>query len=153
MLLSIHAATGALIGQQTNNPLLSFALGLISHFVLDAIPHGDQDWIEDYKGNDQSRAKRIIFLVVLDAVILVVLLVSQFFYRSLAPTLSIASGILGGILPDFLVGCHELSDKLFKKFYQIHFRMHDLIKTRHPSTMQGVVLQAVILGIMLIYIF
>jgi hypothetical protein len=153
MLLSIHAATGALIGQQTNNPVLAFILAFASHFALDAIPHGDQDWIEDYKGDDKFRAKRIIFLVALDAVILLILLVSQFFYRSLTPTLNIASGILGGILPDFLVGCHELSDKLFKNFYQLHFKMHDLIKAKQPSTMQGVVLQAVILGIILIYIF
>jgi hypothetical protein len=153
MLLSIHAAAGALIGQQTNNPLLAFVLAFVSHFVLDAIPHGDQDWIEDYKGNDQSRAKRIIFLVTLDGFILLTLLISQFFYKSLTPTLSIASGILGGILPDFLVGCHELSDKLFKNFYQLHFKMHDLIKIKQPSITQGIIFQAVILGIILIFIF
>ncbi len=153
MLLSIHAAAGALIGQQTNNPILAFILGFASHFALDAVPHGDQDWIEDYKGDDKSRAKRIIFLVGLDAVILLGLLVSQFFYRSLTPTLNIASGILGGILPDFLVGCHELSDKLFKNFYQLHFKMHDLLNIKQPSTVQGIVFQAVVLGILLIFAF
>lgn len=150
MLLTVHATAGALIGQQINNPVLAFVLAFISHFILDIIPHGDQDWIEEYKGDQKSKVKKIISIVVIDIVILLVLLVSKYYYsESFAPSLSIGAGILGGILPDFLVGCHELSDRLFKKFYKFHFWIHDLIKVK-PSTLQGVVFQAIITGILLL---
>ena len=36
-----HALTGALIGLSIANPLLALPLALLSHFVLDAIPHHD----------------------------------------------------------------------------------------------------------------
>lgn len=150
MLLTVHATTGALIGQQVNNPILAFVLGFISHFVLDMIPHGDQDWIEEYKSDQKSKAKKIICIVAIDAIILFTLLVSQYFYGdSFAPSLSIASGILGGILPDFIVVCHELSDKLFKNFYRFHFFIHDLIKVRLTPT-QGLTFQAIITAILLL---
>ncbi|MBI5071711.1 hypothetical protein HZB93_02350 [Candidatus Falkowbacteria bacterium] len=150
MLLTVHATAGALIGQQINNPVLAFALAFVSHFILDMIPHGDQDWIDDYKGDQKAKVKKIISIVAIDVVILLALLVSRFYYTdSFAPSLSIASGILGGLLPDFLVGCHELSDRLFKNFYRFHFIVHDLIKVK-PSAVQGIVFQAIVTGILLL---
>jgi hypothetical protein len=38
--------SGALIGAATRRPALAFALGVASHFVLDAVPHWG-DWGED----------------------------------------------------------------------------------------------------------
>jgi hypothetical protein len=152
MLLTVHAAAGAIIGQQINNPILAFVLAFVSHFILDMIPHGDQDWIDEYKGDQKSKVKKILSIVVIDAVILLGLLISRYFYiDSFMPNLNIAVGILGGILPDLLVACHELSDKLFKNIYKFHFIMHDLIKVKQPTIVQSVVFQAVILGALLIY--
>ncbi len=150
MFLTVHATAGALIGQQLNNPVLAFVLSFVSHFILDLLPHGDQDWIDEYKGDQKAKVKKIISIVAIDIVILLALLISRFYYiASFAPSLSIAAGILGGILPDFLVGCHELSDRLFKNFYRFHFLVHDLIKVK-PSTVQGIVFQAIITGILLL---
>ncbi len=152
MFISVHAATGALIGQQIKNPLLAFVLAFASHFVLDMIPHGDQDWIDEYKGDEKSKVRKIIVIVALDAVVLLGLLISRFFYLdSFEPSLNIAAGILGGVLPDLIVACHELSDKLFKNFYRFHFLMHDLIKIKQPSTAQSIVFQAVVLGALLFH--
>lgn len=148
MFITVHAATGALIGQKVKNPILAFVLALAAHFGFDMIPHGDQDWIDEYKGNDKSKVIKIIIIVAADALILFALLVSKFFFDqddSTMPSISIATGILGGVLPDLLVGCHELSDSLFKNFYKFHFMMHDLIKVRQPSTFQTIAFQAAIL--------
>jgi hypothetical protein len=41
MLTTPHLLTGAAIGLATGNPVLSFAGGFVSHFVLDTIPHAD----------------------------------------------------------------------------------------------------------------
>lgn len=152
MLLTVHATAGAMIGQQVNNPVLAFILSFVSHFVLDMIPHGDQDWIDEYKGDQRSKVTKIITIVVVDIVILITLFVSRFYFLgSFTPNLSIAMGIIGAILPDFLVGCHELSDRLFKKFYQFHFWVHDLIKVK-PTALQGVAFQVIITIILLLNI-
>jgi hypothetical protein len=150
MLLTVHATAGALIGQQINNPILAFVLAFVSHFILDIIPHGDQDWIEEYKGDQKSKVKKIISIVAIDVIVLLTLLISRYYYGdSFAPSLSIASGILGGVLPDFLVGCHELSDRLFKSFYRFHFIVHDLIKIK-PTIFQGVAFQIIVTALLLL---
>ena len=149
MLLSIHATAGALIGQQINNPILAFILAFVSHFILDVIPHGDHDWIDEYKGGQKSKARKIVSIVVIDVLVLLALLVSKFYFKSFTPNLPIVAGVVGGVLPDFLVGCHELSDKLFKRFYHLHFVVHDLVKFQ-PSTASGLFMQIIILGILLI---
>ena len=41
MFLSVHTITGALIGERIADPFWAFGLALLSHFVLDMIPHGD----------------------------------------------------------------------------------------------------------------
>ena len=42
MFLTVHAATGILIGKYTGNIYLAFIAGFLSHLILDIIPHGDQ---------------------------------------------------------------------------------------------------------------
>lgn len=148
MLLTVHATAGALIGQQINNPYLAFVLAFISHFILDMIPHGDQDWIEEYKGNQKAKVKKIISIVTLDILALLALLISKYYFNSFVPTLNVVAGIIGGVLPDLLVGIHELSNKLFKKFYHFHFVIHDMIKYQ-PSTASGLFFQIIILGALL----
>jgi hypothetical protein len=39
MLLTNHVLSGALIGTMVRRPVPAFALGVASHFVLDAVPH------------------------------------------------------------------------------------------------------------------
>ena len=43
MLLTNHVVSGALIGALARRPLPAFAVGVASHFVLDAVPHWG-DW-------------------------------------------------------------------------------------------------------------
>jgi len=148
MLLTIHATAGAIIGQQVGNPFLSFLLAFFSHFILDIIPHGDQGWIDEYKSNQKEKVKKIITIVTLDILVLFFLLVSKYYFNAFAPTLNIAAGILGGVMPDLLVGIHEVSKKQFKKFYRFHFAMHNLIKYQ-PSVANGLFFQIIILGILL----
>ena len=46
MLITNHVLSGALIGVATRRPAAAFALGVASHFALDAIPHWG-DWRGD----------------------------------------------------------------------------------------------------------
>ena len=43
-----HVLSGALIGAAVRKPLPAFAVGVVSHFVLDAMPHWG-DWGDDPK--------------------------------------------------------------------------------------------------------
>ena len=38
----IHATTGLLLATAIPNPALAFLAGVGSHYILDAIPHGDE---------------------------------------------------------------------------------------------------------------
>jgi hypothetical protein len=42
MLVTNHVLSGAVIGAATRRPVTAFALGVISHFALDAVPHWGQ---------------------------------------------------------------------------------------------------------------
>ena len=44
MLLTNHVLSGALIGAVTRRPAAAFAVGVASHFALDAVPHWG-DWV------------------------------------------------------------------------------------------------------------
>ena len=48
MLVTNHVLSGAVIGAATRRPVPAFALGVISHFVLDAVPHWGK-----WRGRDQ----------------------------------------------------------------------------------------------------
>ena len=52
-----HALTGALIGMTIVNPVIAIPLAIISHFVLDAIPHYDAS------GTDVERigSRRLVY--------------------------------------------------------------------------------------------
>lgn len=43
MLLTGHAASATVIARLVPNPFLAFLLGIISHIILDIIPHGDTE--------------------------------------------------------------------------------------------------------------
>ncbi len=112
MILATHAIAGAAIGRLTKNPLIAFALGFMSHFVLDAIPHWQYELksrisSEDIMAEDMTlNAKfiRDIFFVALDLAIgiFVSLLVFGGWGAFINPPAPIIAGIAGGVLPDAL---------------------------------------------------
>ena len=97
MYLTVHATAGLLIGQQLNNPLIGFFTGVLSHYILDFIPHGDE-----FIGKFSTKRKLLIgsadFIIALG---LGWWLISQN-YLQLTP--AIIFTILGTFAPDFLWG-------------------------------------------------
>jgi hypothetical protein len=53
-----HALTGALVGLTVHNPWIALPAALLSHFVLDAIPH------YDFPGDELSRLRSKGFLYI-----------------------------------------------------------------------------------------
>jgi hypothetical protein len=112
MILAAHAIAGAALGRWSQNPVISFALGFASHFVLDAIPHwqyklNSKIYDEDPMKEDMILNKdfvRDIFLIGLDC--LVGFSLSIFLFQGWAGlnnlSLPILFGSLGGVSPDAL---------------------------------------------------
>ena len=130
MTLTTHATLGAVLAKATGNPLMAFVFGFISHFLVDMIPHGDTGMSDNFRVHKRRRKQAVAYVAV-DAIIAI------FFVLMLANTRDIMSvrnftwGIIGGVLPDLLVGLYDLTKSpLLKWFFKMHFYFHDFFVKR-----------------------
>ena len=90
MLLTNHVLSGALIGALARRPLPAFALGVASHFALDAVPH----W------GDWGSQRRFLRVAVPDGLIS---LATMGAIAAASPSdrrLAVLAGMTGAALPD-----------------------------------------------------
>ena len=107
MFIAGHAAAGALIGQQVGeNALLIFILAFISHLILDLIPHGDRHHVVDYYFGQKKKLKQIYNSIIVDTIATIILVALLMSYTTLN-RVGIAWGIIGGVIPDLLVGLND----------------------------------------------
>jgi len=128
MLLSVHATVGAVIGQNVNTPLLAFVLAFISHFILDIIPHGDRALIQAYRNNFKNKGMK--YLIIFDLISTAILIFLLFFFQKLTLSQTVIWGIIGGILPDFMVAIHEITKKHFSRTHKLHYWAHNKLNTK-----------------------
>lgn len=155
MFITIHAAAATLIGAQTDSPAIAFCLGVISHFILDIIPHGDMELGKRFFGlkisnlREEDKLKTMAIYGSMDACAMVLLLIFMFKNFDFARSEGVSWAIIGGILPDILVGFYQLTKmKYLKWFYQYHRWNHFLILNKLKRDLPikyGIVMQAVIL--------
>jgi hypothetical protein len=164
MFLAVHAAIGAIAGNAVSSPTEAFALGFVSHFLADMIPHGDLHVYHGYKtGNRKGQA---YLYVGMDAVMTIALLVLLFIRRDFFHPVNVWMGIIGGLLPDLLVGLFEILKpkqhwfyRQLAKFHALHMRNHKVLVKRlkrfeHDIPLRwGMVLQAVTLFFLMRRIF
>jgi len=120
MTLTTHAATGILVTQWTNNPFLGFFVAILSHFVLDAIPHGD-DFIYWRHVHNQKDSIALITGAT-DFFFLIILLLIILNFRSQNNDMMIIAATIGGILPDLLMTLHTKNKIKFKEYYHGFFQ-------------------------------
>jgi hypothetical protein len=136
MTTTTHAAIGAALGSVVGNPALGFSLGLISHFLVDMIPHGDNYLADKYRIHKKKRAGMAYITV--DAAIAIIFLMSVVSGRPHTSTTNLAfsAAVIGSILPDLMVGLKELFPKnqFFKGFFKVHFFFHDCLSRRYGDT-------------------
>jgi len=101
MVISPHAVVGALsAGVLVSNPLLALIVGIISHYLLDSIPHGEYHMSLFAGGKvtakdlTQDALKVVIDLTL--ACLLLILIWSTGYFSLLV----ILAGAFGGLLPD-----------------------------------------------------
>jgi hypothetical protein len=130
MTLTTHATLGAVIGHTVGTPFLAFIFGFISHFLIDVIPHGDTGLADNYRVRKVKRKTALAYVMV-DGIF------ALFFVLMLANTRNIEMmnaytwGIVGGVLPDLIVGLYEITKTpLLKWFNTLHFAFHDFFVKR-----------------------
>ena len=102
MFLATHAVVGLAIAQRVESPLAALGLAFLSHFVLDFIPHGDQDLYRDWEWKHQKRFRRVAVINLIDLGILTLLLLWLYAQHSLPQTALLSAGVIGSILPDLI---------------------------------------------------
>ena len=136
MILTTHAIVGAAAGRIFLNPLMAFAVGFISHFILDVIPH----WGYGLKSrirNEKEPLKEDIVLnrefigdlarIGLDFVFGVSAAI--FIFRGeggfIGAPADLLAGIAGGLLPDFMQFLYfEIRRGPLIFFQKLHIYIH-----------------------------
>lgn len=102
MFLATHAVVGLAIAQRVDSPLAAFGLAFLSHFILDFIPHGDQDVYRDWEWKQQKRFRRVALINLADLGILTGLILWFYAQHSLPQAALLSAGIIGALLPDLV---------------------------------------------------
>ena len=130
MTLTTHAAIGAAIGTFVASPVEGFLLGALSHFLVDMIPHGDNQLADLFRLH--KKKKLAVAYVTIDAAIAILFILAMFAARTTDTNVAFAAAIAGSIMPDLLVGLADATKyKPLKKFYTFHFFFHDFFSRKH----------------------
>ena len=133
----------------------ALCLGVASHLVLDAIPHGDAGighWVHSSE-NHVTKLQRLLPIVFVDQI----LAAGVFFLLLSSPLLAstafwtLFAGAFGSILPDYLTGFRDLLPKpprwleSIHRFHEkCHYRGHDPLSIRGGLVFQTLLTLAAI---------
>lgn len=136
MILTTHAIVGAAAGRIFSNPLMAFAAGFISHFILDAIPH----WAYALKSKARNKEEPLKENIVLNREFIgdlarigldFVLGVSAAIFifrgedRFIGAPANLLAGIAGGLLPDFMQFLYfKIRHEPLIFFQKLHIYVH-----------------------------
>jgi len=139
MYLTVHAAAGAAVGQFMPNVWAAFAAGFVSHFILDMIPHGDEN-IQHWKFF-RTKLRRTIAAALIDFAVLLATFCYWLTTNTVEQIPGIMYGAAGSILPDALWGLHELTGSPLLKWYRaLHSATHRVI-AKKLTILQGFAIQ------------
>jgi len=149
MIVSAHVVTGGAVGELVGNPAGAFTVGIISHFILDSIPHFD------HFDNDCFSWRQIIFTgtdLIVAAILMfavVKLPLNQTIFSS-----SYAWGALGGFMPDMLDNVPFWKKQfLATKFGKFYHHIHNSVHREQPGPLLGMTTQIVTIALFLIIHF
>ena len=128
MFLTVHAASGLVLGKYLDNSLLAFLAGFISHLILDIIPHDALEW-KKWRAN---KIFKFFFTVVfVEAPIMIVIAAILFSQQKLILNWPTFWAVSGAVLLDFLFGFDYLCPrcKIFSFFHRLNNWIHEIITT------------------------
>ena len=128
MYLTVHMVSGLLIGNQIGNPWLAFLMGVISHFVLDAIPHDIRE-LNEWQNRDNNKKKQAIEGY-FDAFFILLLTIFLLSINKLSLGQTTVSALVGVFMPDLLwimPWVFNYKNKWLEKYENFHLTVHKLI--------------------------
>lgn len=131
MLSFTHLFVGAAVGATTNQPVLALGLGIISHHLLDALPHVDS-FAKTEAEKDIMTTGKMVFAAVegLSGLAVLTYIVAQTGGTLLDITSPVAWGALGGVAPDLADNVPLLKEQFRRtKFGKAYHAFHDSFHT------------------------
>lgn len=137
MFLTAHAITAAVIVENLDiqSSVFAFVFGFLSHFILDAIPHGDE-------GLDEGKGfVRVLWTWALaDGLVLTFMLLLLLPYAPWLLSIPVLAAMIGSIAPDALQAVHHLIFPI-PRYMRLHNRCHEhfgkRIGIRYGLLLQG----------------
>ena len=137
MLAASHALAGAIIATSAPSPIVGYLLALLSHPLLDFIPH----W--DFNTRSTPRSKTRIMLIALTDAILGILLGLILFNNQVSPATLLITMLLAQA-PDWLEGPYQVFNWHFPPFSTVKRLQH--LWHNKLGLPWGLVIQVVFLG-------
>lgn len=131
MYSSLHAPTGLLIAASIHDPAIGLPLAVLSHYMLDAIPHGDLNKPPVMNSWTEGKRLAVTELIDLPLAALVVWRLAPTFPAT--PAWYLIAGAFAGLLPDLLWGGKFLLERVGWKIpgltplLDLHHRWHEWI--------------------------
>lgn len=163
MILTSHAIIGvATASAFPSHPILAFSAALISHYVMDAIPHWEYDLLSSKKdrnnplNNDITVGKDFfsdlikvsfdMFLGVALSIFVLYFLGFNFFSLPI-----LISGIAGGIAPDILQFAYfRFRREPLKSLYLFHYFIHSRNEKLEKHFIVGIFLQIITISLIVL---
>lgn len=132
MFLTPHTSVALWISTKATNPILAFGLSLLSHFILDIIPHGDET-LGEHKETERERRlylRKTAFVDVMLSSILIYYYIAR--HQQFNPWL-LSAVILGAWIPDLMwISIETFKIRFMYWYIRFHTRVHRLIDWRYP---------------------
>jgi len=130
MILSLHAAAGAVLASSSGSIGQAIVLGIVSHYFLDSLPHIEYGIENVGKGNFKMAGKEFAGIAIdLLASIMIALYMVQ--GQSYGRSAIILIGAFFALIPDglgFLDFCVKNKERnIFTKFLKMHSNFHKKI--------------------------
>jgi hypothetical protein len=145
MILLVHLILGAAIGSKISNIYLAIILALLSHYLLDIIPHFDYP----VKSNDRNQWKKLLLGAVKVALDLLVGISLILIFSKNQPLVYI--GAFFALLPDGFTVLKYLipNNKIFEAHYALHMKLH-FLKDKKISMFWRILNQVIVVIISII---
>ncbi|MBU0706921.1 hypothetical protein KKG41_00955 [Patescibacteria group bacterium] len=136
MFLTTHAAAGVLISQRFESPLVVFLLSIIVHFIMDFIPHGDENLYQPW----ESKRRRAVWFSSIDFALVVIMIMVLYNTVDLPRFALISAGLAGSLLPDLISHVFPLLHKKFREVFLFRslgflrkkvFLLHPIVKSNN----------------------
>lgn len=162
MILTSHAVIGvATASVFPSHPILAFSVAIVSHYIVDAIPHWEYDLLSSKKdkknplNNDITIGKDFfsdLMKVLADMLIGIFASIFIFYFFGLgASILILIAGIVGGIAPDLLQFAYfRFRHEPFKSIYIFHYRIHSRNEKLEKHLIIGILLQILTISMLVL---